>query len=346
MSDLISVVVPIYNVEAYLSECVESIQRQTYQNIEIILVDDGSPDHCPEMCDQFAKKDSRIKVIHKKNGGLSDARNAGIEVANGDYLLFVDSDDYISNVMIERMHCRIIQDQSDMAICNFEYVDEKGESLGINKLVENVTVAEEQFWREMNQTHEVYGNNYVFCVVAWNKLYARKLFKGVRYDVGKCHEDEFILHKLVSKCEKISLLSEKLYCYRQRAQSIMNSKYTMKRMDCAEAMIQRSIYLHQRGWQDLAEWTLTRSIVYIMKGYAMPEHREKAWKKRINELHKAFRAAYIQIATGKGASWRFRVNSLSFYLSPFIRKHIIKIKSGIKSTGARIFSAMKKMVDG
>ena len=315
MNELISVIVPIYYVEKYLSKCVESIQRQTYQNIEIILVDDGSPDHCPGICDRFAKEDSRIKVIHKRNGGLSDARNAGIEVANGEYLFFMDSDDYIAPEMLERLHSRIIQDQSDMAICNINFVDENGESLSINTIqVENVTIEEPRFWREL------YGINYTYCVVAWNKLYAKKLFKDVRYDVGKLHEDEFIIHKLVSKCEKISFLSEKLYYYLQREQSITNSKYTIRRMDVAEAVIQRSLYFQQRGWQDLAELALTRSIGFIMEGYNMPEHSEESWKWRIEELHKQFQAAYIKIALGKTASLRFRINAFTFYLSPFAYK--------------------------
>lgn len=321
MDDLISVIVPVYNVEKYMSKCVESIQRQTYQNIEIILVDDGSPDHCPEICDQFAKEDSRIKVIHKKNGGLSDARNAGIEVANGEYLAFVDSDDYISREMIEKMYCRIIRDQSDMAICNIDFVDENGNLLNSNTIqVDNMTVEEPRFWREL------YGVNYTYCIVAWNKLYAKKLFKDVRYDVGKLHEDEFIIHKLVSKCEKISFLSEKLYCYLQREQSITNSEYTVKRMDVAEAVIHRSLYFQQRGWQELAELALTRSIGFIMKGYNMPEHSEECWKLRIKELHKIFREAYTKIASSKTASLRFRVNAFTFYLSPFAYKltHTIK----------------------
>lgn len=321
MDDLISVIVPIYRVEKYLLKCVESIQRQTYQNIEIILVDDGSPDHCPEICDQFAKEDSRIKVIHKKNGGLSDARNAGIEVANGEYLAFVDSDDYISGEMIEKMYCRIIRDQSDMAICNIDFVNEKGNSLNCNTIqVDNMTVEEPRFWRDL------YGINYTYCVVAWNKLYAKKLFKDVRYDVGKLHEDEFIIHKLVSKCEKISFLSEKFYCYLQREQSITKSKYTIKRMDVAEAVIHRSLYFQQRGWQELAELALTRSIGFIMKGYNMPEHSEECWKLRIEELHKIFREAYTKIASSKTASLRFRVNAFTFYLSPFAYKltHTIK----------------------
>lgn len=315
MNELISVIVPIYNVEKYLPKCIESIQRQTYQNLEIILVDDGSCDRCPGICDKFAKDDSRIKVIHKKNGGLSDARNMGIEVANGKYLAFVDSDDYISQDMIKKLYCAIIRDNSDMAICNIEYIDENNNPLNSNAIhVLDMTVEELGFWTKL------YEGYYTYCVVAWNKLYSKNLFVNTRYDVGKLHEDEFIIHKLVSKCKKISFLSEKLYYYLQREQSITRSEYTIKRMDAAEALICRSIYFWQRGWQYFAELALTRSIGFIMKGYNMPEHSEECWKLRIEELHKIFREAYTKIASSKTASLRFRVNAFTFYLSPFAYK--------------------------
>ena len=125
---MISVIVPIYNVEKYVNKCVGSIVNQTYTNLEIILVDDGSPDRCPEICDEWAKKDSRIKVIHKKNGGLSDARNAGMKIASGDYIAFVDSDDWIAPEMYERLLMAIKNDNSDIAACAVKMVWEDGSS--------------------------------------------------------------------------------------------------------------------------------------------------------------------------------------------------------------------------
>ena len=132
--ELITVIVPVYKVEKYLDRCVQSIVDQTYTNLEIILVDDGSPDNCPKMCDEWAKKDKRIKVIHKQNGGLSDARNAGLEKAKGKYVGFVDSDDYISPIMYEKLYKCIIDNQADMAMCGFSTVDEKGKVTYINEL--------------------------------------------------------------------------------------------------------------------------------------------------------------------------------------------------------------------
>ena len=121
---LISIIVPIYKVEKYLKKCIQSIMNQTYLNFELILVDDGSPDDCPMICDNYAKLDNRIVVLHKQNGGLSDARNAGLDVARGEYIGFVDSDDFIANNMYEKLLSGLLAEDADMAVCNFSYVDE------------------------------------------------------------------------------------------------------------------------------------------------------------------------------------------------------------------------------
>lgn len=134
---LISVIVPIYNVENYLERCVVGIINQTYKNLEIILVDDGSPDNCPKMCDDFAKKDSRIRVVHKKNGGLSDARNAGMKIASGECIVFVDSDDYIHCNMIDKMYGVMLKDGSEVVSCGVKWVDEKGTVISESKVDKN-----------------------------------------------------------------------------------------------------------------------------------------------------------------------------------------------------------------
>ena len=123
---LVSVIVPIYNVEKYLRKCVDSILNQTYKNLEIILVDDGSPDNCGNICDEYALSDSRIRIIHKKNGGLSDARNAGLDIARGNYILFVDSDDYIDETMVEKLYEALEKEKAEMSLCSFVYVNDDG----------------------------------------------------------------------------------------------------------------------------------------------------------------------------------------------------------------------------
>lgn len=250
MNDLITVIVPIYKVENYISKCIESIINQTYSDIEIILVDDGSPDNCPKICDDYCRRDKRIKVIHKENGGLSDARNIGLECAKGKYILFIDGDDYIKSEMLEIMHKVIISDASDMVICNYELVDEyeKVAAQERDKIYEHdnekIVIDEKTFW------DNCYDYDYLYYVVAWNKLYDRKVFDNIRYKKGAVHEDEIILHKIVDKCNKISCIPEKLYIYVQHENSIMNSKVSEKNMYCIDGIIYRIKYLHKKGFDN------------------------------------------------------------------------------------------------
>lgn len=226
MRELISVIVPVYGVEAYLDECVASIVAQTYDNLEIILVDDGSPDNCPAMCDRWAKKDSRIRVIHKENGGLSDARNAGLEIATGEYIAFVDSDDWIEPQMYETLYHAMKAENADMVSCNMMiyYSDHKA-----SRGYETYTVGKSEHFLSL-----LYDDT-IFPVVAWNKLYRRNLWEEIRFPVGKICEDAFTTYLLVHRADKIVHIPEPMYCYRIRQNSIMTSPFSQKRMDEEES---------------------------------------------------------------------------------------------------------------
>lgn len=226
MSDSISVIVPIYKVEAYLDECIQSIVSQTHKQLEIILVDDGSPDDCPAICDAWAARDSRIKVIHKENGGLSDARNAGIEIATGDYIAFVDSDDWIKPQMYETMLESIIKENADICACNILscYSDRQ-----IAWGCKEYTVGNSEKILSMLYSDTAYP------VSAWNKLYRRELWAETQFPKGKICEDAFTTYLLVDKANRIVQIPEVLYCYRIRGNSIMTSAFSAKRMDEEEA---------------------------------------------------------------------------------------------------------------
>lgn len=220
---LVSVIVPIYKVENYLRECVDSIISQSYSNLEIILVDDGSPDRCPEICDEYALKDSRIKVIHKPNGGLSDARNAGIEVAKGEYLSFVDSDDVIHSQMIEVLMKSILEDNADVSCCDFFSFYDTGElsSSFIRNIQYLVLDPKEWFLRK-------------YSAAAWNKIYRKDLWVSIRFPKGKYHEDVFTTYKICNVANKIAHCGHKLYFYRQRYSSIMKSSNLQRLLDLKE----------------------------------------------------------------------------------------------------------------
>lgn len=241
MTETISIIVPVYKVEKYLEKCIDSIVKQSYRALDIILVDDGSPDHCGEICDAWAKKDKRIRVIHKQNGGLSDARNAGIEVAIGDFFMFVDSDDYIANNMVERLYCALKENNTDMSICGFEIIHENDNNVkDENKffLLENEVITGEEALIRICQ------KGAVRYIVAWNKLYNRILFEKKRFPVGKIHEDEFLAHHILGTCKKISTISDICYFYVQRSDSIMSTLGSKSDLDSIDAYLDRSIYFY------------------------------------------------------------------------------------------------------
>ena len=220
--DLISVIVPIYKVEPYLDRCVGSIMAQTYEDLEIILVDDGSPDNCPAMCDAWAAKDSRIRVIHKENGGLSDARNAGLAVATGEYISFIDSDDYIAPEFVAELYEAMTQTGADVAECATAYVDEDGNILRNRNAAPIAEMDKLEALRRLVLEDGVYQT-------VWNKLYRREIC--IPFETGKLNEDEFFTWKVFEKINKLAVVEASLYNYLQRGSSIIGTGYHIRRLD-------------------------------------------------------------------------------------------------------------------
>lgn len=218
----ISIIVPVYKVEQYLHQCIDSIIGQTYTNLEIILVNDGSPDGCGKICDEYREKDRRIIVIHKENGGLSDARNAGIRISTGKYIGFVDSDDYIEKDMYEFLYNLIIKYDADISICGrYELKDLDFPS---NKKYKDICYTKELAIKEILKDDKLRS-------YAWDKLYKAKLFNDVTYPKGKYYEDMYTTYKLIQKSNKIVLNASPKYHYRFRKESITNRDFTSKNLD-------------------------------------------------------------------------------------------------------------------
>lgn len=226
MSEKISVIVPIYKVEPYLRKCVDSILAQTYQNLEIILVDDGSPDNCGAICEEYAEQDTRIKVIHKQNGGLSDARNAGLDVMTGKYVAFVDSDDWIMPRMYETLLQMLKQFQADMA---FGAVADDLEQGGRVTTVKVSNYGDEPFSEGVVEAMRRYFHG---SWAAWDKLYKADLFRDIRYPVGEINEDEAIVLQLLSKCTRVCYTNEVFYHYMRRPSSgsITAANFSVKKL--------------------------------------------------------------------------------------------------------------------
>lgn len=236
--ELVSVIVSIYNVEDYLNKCIDSIINQTYKNLEIILVDDGSLDNSPQICDEYSKKDNRIKVIHKQNGGLSDARNHGIEISTGKYLCFIDSDDYIDKQMIEKLYQNLKGNKSDISICNFYEAYQNGKLNYQHFPNEKLKVSGN------NKFYNIYNDYGISTIIACGKIYKKELFNDIRYPIGRVHEDEVIVIDILEKTNIISYIDEPLYYYVQREKSITKT-FNLKRLDIIETHEKRIKYFEK-----------------------------------------------------------------------------------------------------
>ncbi len=226
MSQLISIIVPVYNVEAFIEKCMNSVFEQKYKDLDIIIVDDGSTDNSGKICDSFAKKDKRVRTFHKKNGGLSSARNLGIKEARGDLIAFVDSDDYLERDYIEKMYKKIIQTKSDIVVCGYNGISfEDGILSGYEATIKLLTKQDN------------------IDVVAWNKLYKRKLFvdNDIYFPEGENHEDALTTYKIMSKAKKVVYMRDSLYNYVSRDNSITKVENIEERLVARKKAAKESI---------------------------------------------------------------------------------------------------------
>lgn len=286
MEEKISVIIPIYQVENFLRKCIETIVEQTYQNLEIILVDDGSKDNCPQICDEYARKDERIKVIHKENGGLSDARNVGIENATGDYLFFIDSDDWVEKDILSHLYIMLKENKADIAECQYEKVYQEQDIIENEK--EKVMLLQPRQALE-NLAVENKINNIIIC----SKLYKSKLFREIRFPKGKIHEDEYTTYKLFYMANKIVVTNLKLYYYRQREGSIIVTKFNPKRLDVIQAYEERLKFYQKKDEKHLYKLEITKFLYILLYCYY---HSKKAKfdKQTIKNIKTKYKKVYKQ----------------------------------------------------
>lgn len=305
MSSLISIIIPIYKVELFLDECITSVVEQTYKNLEIILVDDGSPDNCPTMCDGWAEKDNRIRVIHKPNGGLADARNAGLDIATGEYISFIDSDDWILPEMYEKMMSVMQKENVDICACNIRscYPDH-----------EEVWGCKEYFTGNSEQTLDMLYSDTKYPVSSLNKLYKRECWKELRFPIGKICEDAFTTYQLVHNAECIVQIPEAFYCYRIRPQSIMTSDFTIERMDEEEAW--RANYQFVKTHYPLLYKKAFR--FYLQKVHVLirtiSEEQRKEYSQQFIYLKNIMRNNILFIVFKSGLNWKYRIKFVLDYI--------------------------------
>lgn len=320
MKPLISIIVPIYKVEKYLKRCIESIIAQTYQNIEIILVDDGSPDNCGKICDLYKKKDKRIKVIHKKNGGLSDARNSGIRIAKGEYIGFVDSDDFIKADMYENMLNAVLNNNTKLAICDFQCVDE----LGNNIKMEESPIKDYHF-NVNDLLPKLVQTGGWFYIVAWNKLYHTSLLNEDFFPKGKYHEDEFVISQLLYKAKEISCISTKEYYYTvQRSGSIMENEIDIKHLDYFYALYNRCKFYEKIKKYNLINDNRTIYFREMEKYFfCLDEDNNPSIKNKLKDIKKMYGQIY-------GKRFNEKIRWFIFNINPILEYKIFKIKNNIR----------------
>ena len=278
---IISIIVPVYNTERYLDQCVRSLLCQTYGDLEIILVNDGSTDHSGKLCDAFAEQDSRVIVLHKENGGLSDARNAGLDMASGQYISFIDSDDFVAENMYERMLAAMEAHSADLVVCDLVKVDEQGVVLGAGQpasIGEGCLTPGEVFLRFAQENLWQY-------IPAWNKLYRSDLFRTLRFPAGKLHEDEFVFHKVLHSCQKIVCISTPFCFYRIRPDSITTQAFSARHMDMGEALLDQYRFAKEHGYSELRSSAARRLACRLEEWLPLVCH-DPANLRRYHELRK------------------------------------------------------------
>lgn len=246
MEHLISIIIPVYNVEKFLARCIDSVLAQSYTNLEIILVDDGSPDNCGNICDDYARKDRRIRVIHKNNEGLGLARNSGMAICTGEYIMFLDSDDYLATDAVQVLYNRILSDDSDLAVGKHTDVYDDGTTNGwFCSWMEDAVLSADEVFAKLGE------KNYI-SVIACAKLYKRFLWESVVYPDHKCSEDLWVHPAIIEKCQKISIVNKTIYYYYQRHDSILHVMSEQAKQDDIRAALHLVAYLWERGFEKSA----------------------------------------------------------------------------------------------
>lgn len=322
--ELISIIVPVYNVEKYLKKCVDSIVNQTYKNLEIILVDDGATDNSGKICDELVELDNRIKVYHKKNGGLSDARNYGVERATGDYIGFVDSDDYIDAEMYEKLYEAIKKENVDVAECNLKIVyPEKTELFTDEKYYQIYN--KQEYLEEYLKIEKIFGSA---CV----RLTKADIAKKLKFPVGKLYEDTYYAYDLIGIVDKYVIMDNPYYNYLMRENSITNAKFNPRIFDLIEIVerFHTNVYKNYPSLKEAADCRKMYAYFSVLNSILLEEDfKNNSFYKQIIDY---FKEEYTKLLRNKYIT---RNRKLSILLIKFSINLYRKVLLRYKNTLAR-----------
>lgn len=321
---LITVIIPVYNVERFLSRCIDSVLSQSYKNLEILLIDDGSTDGSSEICDHYAERDYRIKVIHQKNQGIAAVRNVGVLKATGEYLFWLDSDDYVSEEIIYKLYNNLEKHHAEMSICNFAKGMESEYTFQSKKNAECI-----EFDAKYGQEMIYKDDHYAFIMAAsWAKLIKKELYDGLKYPEGKLFEDIYMSHHLIQRCSKIVYTDEILYYYFQWPESILGKTLRIEKLDYLDAFEDRILFYEKMNDFKLVELARVQYLHALIWEYSRAK----------NILHNPKMVAKIKKAYRK--YYRFGLKNteipnetvgymFAFYISPELREFMDKIQSKV-----------------
>lgn len=312
MDKLISVIVPVYKVEIYLHRCVDSILGQTYSNLEVILVDDGSPDNCGAICDEYQKKDDRVKVIHKINSGLSDARNLGISEAKGDYLAFVDSDDFINERYIETLYSMCVENNAQISQCGFTKISDRN----IDRKTKQVSRYEVKTYDSLGILRKLYAPQNIEIDVAWNKLYRRELFGKIIFPKGRIYEDFATTYRLFYKAEKIAVTEEPLYYYFMSDRSITRSGFYQKKFDFILTYEERLEFFKVHSLWEIYRNTLYSYYFALIRFYYICRKNCRDLKDKKREFRNKIKKTYQELRKEKQFSFQSKLKIVIAHLLP------------------------------
>lgn len=331
MRPLISVIIPIYNVEKYLPRAIESVCGQTYSNLEIILVEDGSPDKCGEICDEYASHDARIKVIHKENGGLSDARNAGLDAMSGEYVAFVDSDDYIAPFFVEELYRALSDTNADVSFCRYAVVKKEDNSEGERrfrrpKQVEFPKPREMFVYDRKHLLFNMYDQNHedaTYFIVSWNKLYKAGLWEGIRFPKGKIHEDEATTYKVFDRAVSGAYVTVPMYGYFSAPSSITRDAFNRKRLDWMDALTDRIRYFDEKDEKELAACGMRARADGAIKYFYLLKKHVKDFGRIERQLKGYVKEALERNRTCHNLTVSNRIGYRIFLISPDLYKALL-----------------------
>ena len=323
---LVSVIVPVYNVERFLDRCVHSLTNQTYQHLEIILVDDGSPDGSPELCDEWAKRDERVRVIHKSNGGPSEARNVALDAMQGDFVAFVDSDDYVEPDYVEKLYAGI--GDADMSIYSIVCEDSNGIAWsedGTESANETVRLGSEAV---VDVPTAIGSEEYIYratldwrLVVVWNKLYRASVWESLRFPVGLIHEDEYVMPQVVDRCGAINVLPGGLYHYMANDSSITHSDFGIKNLDRLEALTWRMKYCVSKNYRQCVVLTFDEFIKDLDLASGL-DWSDREIHAKLEKVFKELR--HVPLSAGSLLPVKRRLQFFGLWFAPFLTEWMLK----------------------